>query len=206
RRTYSCPETNQQKYDNDNEDKASGTTNMREDRSLEFANNQSKNDLIVSYVKEFLQKQSDFCWLTQQFDRTVVSDHFQTLVVHSTFPVNLDQSDFEYYIDMTFNNFPEDLRARMKNLFQKSRQNPISEDITFADHENGTVSATLVQILSQKNDRNELEMLVGSVSLTRRPSEGSYLCRSHWEQHKEQVKTALQYIYGKEAEKELSYE
>ncbi|CAF3457488.1 unnamed protein product, partial [Rotaria sp. Silwood2] len=78
--------------------------------------------------------------------------------------------------------------------------------ITFADHENGTVSATLVQILSQKNDRNELEMLVGSVSLTRRLSEGSYLCRSHWEQHKEPVKTVLQYIYGKEAEKELSYE
>ncbi|CAF5148531.1 unnamed protein product, partial [Rotaria sp. Silwood1] len=67
-----------------------------------------------------------------------------------------------------------------KNLYQKSRQNPISEDTTFADHENGTVSATLVQILSQKNDRSELEMLVGSVSLTRRPSQGSNLCRSHW--------------------------
>ncbi|CAF2725343.1 unnamed protein product [Rotaria sp. Silwood2] len=100
----------------------------------------------------------------------------------------------------------EDLRARMKNLYQKSRQNPISEDTTFADHQDGTVSATLVQILSQKNDRNELEMLVGSVSLTRRPSQDSYLCCSHWEQHKEQVKTALQYIYGKETEKELTQE
>ncbi|CAF1348913.1 unnamed protein product [Rotaria sp. Silwood1] len=94
----------------------------------------------------------------------------------------------------------------MKNLYKKSHQDLISEDITFVGHENGAVSVTLVQILSQKNDRNELEMLVGSVSLTRCPSGGSYLCRSHWEQHKEQVKTALQYIYGKEAEKELSYE
>ncbi|CAF2632546.1 unnamed protein product [Rotaria sp. Silwood2] len=195
-------ERNQQKASNSNQGKPSEISNSRGSHVQKPGNEKSKKKLIVSYVNEFLQKQSDFGWLTQPFNHVVGSDHFKNLVVRSTFPVNLNQVDFEYYIDMTFNDFPPNLTTRMKDLFQTSNQNPTSDDIKISETADGAVTATLIQILCQKNDRDEIEMLVGSVSLTRRPPKGYYFTGSYWEQHKEQVKTALQYIYGKEAQKE----
>ncbi|CAF1511977.1 unnamed protein product [Adineta steineri] len=177
-----------------------------EGHSKESVNEKSNKDLIVSYVKRFLEQQSDFTWLTQKFERSAGSDHFQNLVVRSTFPTTLTSTDFEYYIDMTFNDFPTNLRTQMKHLYQQSNHNPISEDIIFGNHENDAVSATLIQILSQKNDRDELEMLVGSISLIRRPLEGYQFPASYLKEHKDRIKTALQYMYGKEAQQELSYE
>jgi hypothetical protein len=133
---------------NDNKGTASNLSNPTEDHQEQSANERPKKDLIMTYLRKFLQQQSDFIWLTQPYDRVVGSDHFQNLVVRSTFPVTLDQNDFEYYIDMTFNDFPINLRTRMKDLYHESNHNPISEDIIFTDHADGAVSATLVQIFS----------------------------------------------------------
>jgi hypothetical protein len=72
---------------------------------------------LKSYVANFLQQRLAFSWLTQQVDHSFHSDQFQNLVVRSTFPVNLCQSDFEYYIDMTLKDFPSELKVRMKDLF-----------------------------------------------------------------------------------------
>ncbi|CAF1462102.1 unnamed protein product [Rotaria sordida] len=107
---------------------------------------------------------------------------------------------------MTFNDFPPELTTRMKCLFQRNNENPISEDILIDNHSDGALSTTLIQIISHKNDRNELEMLVGYVTATRRLSRGYTFTQTYWEQHRKQIKRALQYLYGKVALKELSLE
>jgi hypothetical protein len=61
----------------------------------------------------------------------------------------------------------------------------------------------LIQILRHKNDHDELEMLVGSITVTRRPAKILRVSRIFWEQHGERIKKALPYLYGKEALKEL---
>jgi hypothetical protein len=162
-------------------------------------------DSIVSHLEKFQRQQSDYLWLMTPSGHVVGTDHFQKSVIRSTFPITLNDDDFGYYIDMTFADFPTDLRTRMKDLYGENQHRSTSEDVIFSEHTDGAISATLIQILAQKNDRNELEMLVGSVSLTRQPPRGHRYQQSHWEEHKERVKTALQYIYGQEAQKEISY-
>lgn len=159
---------------------------------------------LLAYVNEFVNQQNIFRWFTHQFDRSTGADHFKNSVVHSTFPINLNKNDFEYYVDMTFDDFPSKLTTKMKDLYDQTDENPMSEEIIIDDCSNGAISATLVQILSQKNCRNELEMLVGAVSVTRYPPQDRSFNRNYWKQHQEQIKKALQYLYGEEARKTLS--
>lgn len=182
----------------------SGSTSDEKQIASQVCTTVTRKKCLKSYIVNFLEQRAAFHWLTQQFDRSTGSDHFQSFVVHSTFPANLNHSDFECYIDMMFNDFPSNFRTRMKNIFQQGTQNPISEDFLIDDHSDGAVSATLIQIIYHKNDRDELEMFVGSVTTTRRPCRGHRFNRTHWEKHGKQIKKALQYLYGKEALKELS--
>ena len=159
---------------------------------------------IITFLDNFLQQRSEFDWLTRPIDGFVGSDHFHNLVVRSTFPADLDQNSFGDYIDMTFNDFPSSLRTKMKHLFRENNRNATLEDVIIATNTNSTASATLIQIVMQNNDRTELEMLVGSISFTRQAPQGYQYTARYWEQHKGQVQRALQYIYGKEAKKQLS--
>ena len=171
--------------------------------SLNNNSTQSKKSLST-YIKEFIKQQDMFHWFRHKFDHSTGADHFKNSVVHSTFPIHLNKNDFEYYVDMTFNDFPLELKTKMKDLYDQTDENPISEDIIIDDGSNDAISATLIQILSQKNCRNELEMLVGAVSVTRYPPQDRSFNRNYWKRHQEQIKEALQYVYGKEALKTLS--
>lgn len=159
---------------------------------------------IAYYVKEFLQRQADYAWFMSPYSKCIQSDHFHSLVVHSTFPTTLTLEDFDYYIDMTFSEFSEDLRKRMKHLFHTNQNSPVLEDIRHVINTDGTMTAILVQILTQRNSRNELEMVVGSVSCTRRLCNDRQSRQDYWNTNKDRIKTALQYVFGKEAEKELT--
>lgn len=167
-------------------------------------NENSRRGSLNLFLKRFLNKKNEFAWLTQLYNN-VGSDHFKKSVIHSTFPVNLNQADFNYFIDMTFNDFSEDLRASIRNLYFEMNGNLTAEDIIITNDEGNAASVTLIQILCQKNDLSELEMLVGVVSLIRRPHIDNPIDQLNWQTHKEQLKNALQYIFAKEAEKELSF-
>lgn len=192
----------QQEVSHDSNNSNTDMSHTKQIHSSKGCNIKPKMNLST-YVNKFLQQSSAFSWFTQQFDRSIGSDHFKNLVVRSTFPVNLVKSDFEYYIDMTFNDFSPEFKIRMKDLYSQSNDNPISEDFIINDSSDGAISATLIQILSHKNDHNELEMLVGAVNVIRYPSRNHCFNRKNWERHQEQIKKALQYLYGKEALKEL---
>ncbi|CAF0851452.1 unnamed protein product [Adineta ricciae] len=158
---------------------------------------------LSGHMKAFLQHRQEFLWFTKQFDHSAGSDHFRNMVVHSTFPVDLSKSDFGCYIDATFNDFPQEIQKRMKDLYQQASNDPVSEELIINESSNGMISARLIQILSHKNDCDELEMFVGSVGVTQRPPDGRRFNQFYWEQYKEQVTKALQYMYAKEALKEL---
>jgi hypothetical protein len=106
---------------------------------------------------------------------------------------------------MTFSDFPEYIRIRMKALYNKNDLNSSSEDLIFDSHADGTLSAILVQILTQKNDYDELEMIAGLVSVTRKPSVGHHYVADDWQNKRNKVQRALQYIFGNEAQKEIAH-
>ncbi|CAF0800796.1 unnamed protein product [Adineta ricciae] len=187
---------------NDSNDGMSSTKKI--DSIEEYHVKPEKN--LSGHMKAFLQHQQEFFWFTKQFDHSAGSDHFRNMVVHSTFPVDLSKSDFGCYIDATFNDFPQEIQRRMKDLYQQASNDPVSEELIINESSNGAISATLIQILSHKNDRDELEMLVGSVGVTQRPPDGCRFSQFHWKQYEEKVTKALQYMYAKEALKELPEE
>ncbi len=76
-------------------------------------------------------------------------------------------------------------------------------DMTFSD-----ISEELrkrIQILAQKNDQNELEILFGFISLTRKPSIGFHFNADYWKSDKQKVQRGLQYIFGNQAQKEIAH-
>lgn len=162
------------------------------------------NSSIMSYVKDFLRRQDDCTWFMTQSSRLVRSDHFQSVVVHSTFPRTLSPEDFHYYIDTTFSDFSEDLKLTMKRLYSTNSDSPVLEEVTCVNDVHGSMTLILIQIITQINDHNELEMLVGSVSCTRHLFQDYRLRQEYWHKNKDRIKAALQYIFGNEAEKELA--
>jgi hypothetical protein len=91
----------------------------------------------------------------------------------------------------------------MKALFNKNDPSSLSKDFAFNVHDDGTQSATLIQILTEKNEYNELEMVVGVISVIQKPSMDYHYVEDNW-RNQERVQRALQYIFGMEAQKRIS--
>lgn len=94
----------------------------------------------------------------------------------------------------------------MKGLYITNSYSFQQENILF-DYAstNGQISATLLQVIAQKNDFKELELLVGVISLVRTPAIDWYFNNDYWQSDKSRVQRGLQYIFGHEALKELPY-
>ncbi|CAF1049340.1 unnamed protein product [Rotaria sordida] len=152
---------------------------------------------IILHVDKFLQQESDHKWLMVPLNCKGGKDQFKNTVVYSTFPSNLNRDDFGYYIDTTFSDLGEDMRKKMKGLYITNRHSFQQEDIVF-DYgtQNGKISASLLQIISQKNASNELEVIVGVISLIRTPEIGWRFNNDYWQSDKDRVKRGLQYIFG----------
>ena len=163
----------------------------------------NQKDPIRSYFAKCAQQQSDYEWLTHPFDHAIDLDQYHHLVVRSSFPTPLNESDLNVYNDTAFIEFSAYLRERIKALHYQCLQNLMSEDFILADHTDGAVSATLLQSLSRRTDDGEVEMVVGLVSLTRRPPAGYRFDRLYWDQQEARTKTALRYIFGREAPKSV---
>ncbi|UJR29141.1 hypothetical protein I4U23_010355 [Adineta vaga] len=133
------------------------------------------------------------------------SDHFHKSIASATFSASLTREDYEYYIAMTFNNVPEHIRVKMKDLYDTKNEKPSSEDLILENHSDGSLSAILIQILTETDEHNELKMVVGIVSMTQRPGRNLYGIAVDWENQKDKVQRALQYIFGNEARKELTH-
>jgi hypothetical protein len=193
----------QQQLSHENFEATSGTMDLENSPSPPSVNGKSKTNVIVSHLRNFLQQQSDHAWLFAPHKKTVGSHYFHNSVLFSTFPASLNQSDFEYYIDTTFSNYPEPIVIRMKALFNKNDPSSLSKDFAFNVHDDGTQSATLIQILTEKNEYNELEMVVGVISVIQKPSMDYHYVEDNW-RNQERVQRALQYIFGMEAQKRIS--
>jgi hypothetical protein len=165
----------------------------------------ARKDLIKSHVNTFLQQQSDHEWLIKKCVGGLGRDEFKNTIVYSTFPVSLNRDDFAYYIDMTFSDISEELRKRMKGLYITNQHSYQSEDVVFDYVVGGNITASLIQILAQKNDQNELEILFGFISLTRKPSIGFHFNADYWKSDKQKVQRGLQYIFGNQAQKEIAH-
>ena len=166
----------------------------------------AKGNLIINHVNRFLQQQSDHKWLIKEDTGGGGQDHFTDTVVYSTFPSTLTSIDFGNYIDLTFSDLPKDLKIKMKGLYIVNSQSFQQEDIVFNYEVDGQISATLIQIIAQKNQSKELEMLVGFISLTRIPTKNWRFNNKYWQSDKDRVKRGLQYIFGNVAQKELPKE
>jgi hypothetical protein len=167
----------------------------------------AKKDLIKSFVNSFLQQQSDHAWLMIPLNGNDGGcDEFKNTVAFSTFSASLNRNDFGYYIDTTFSDIPENLRTKMKGLLVTNQHSFHSEDVIF-DYggSDSKISASLIQIIAQKNQDNELEMLVGFISLVRKPTKGWRFNQDYWKSDKQKVQRGLQYIFGNEAQKEIAH-
>jgi hypothetical protein len=165
----------------------------------------ARKDLIKSHVDTFLQQQSDHNWLMIPLNCNGGNDQFKNTVVYSSFPATLDRNDFAYYIDTTFSDVAADMRTKMKGLYITNQHTYHSEDIVFDySGKDGKISASLLQIIAQKNDRNELEMLVGFISLIRQTPIGWQFNQDYWQSDKNKVMRGLQYMFGNQAQKEIS--
>ncbi|CAF2946979.1 unnamed protein product [Rotaria sp. Silwood2] len=160
---------------------------------------------IRSHVNKFLQQEPDHEWLMVPLNGKCGKDEFKNTVVYSTFPSNLTRNDFAYYIDTTFSDLEEDMRKKMKGLYVTNRHSFQEETIEF-DYsvKNGKISASLLQVIAEKNSANELDVIVGVISLVRTPEIGWYFNNDYWQSDKDRVKRGLQYIFGNEAQKQLS--
>lgn len=166
----------------------------------------ARKDLIKSHVDKFLQQQPDHTWLMVPINSKIGNDQFINTVVYSTFPATLNRDDFGYYIDTTFSDIDRDVRKKMKGLYITNQHSYHSEDIVFDyGEQNGKISASLLQIIAQKNDRNELEMLVGFISLIRKPGIDWHFNQDYWKSDQQRVMRGLQFIFGNQAQKEISY-
>ena len=165
-----------------------------------------EEDSIRSYLRQCLTQESDYHWLMHPFGHATDLDQHRNLVVYSTFPAPFDESDLEVYIETTFDAFSAYLREKIKALYYECLHTPISEDFILADHADGAVSATLIQILSRRHDHHKVEVVIGCVTLTRRPPAGYRFDRLYWDLQEARMKTALRYIFGREALKAMSCE
>ncbi|CAF0822732.1 unnamed protein product [Adineta steineri] len=166
----------------------------------------ARTNSIMSHVDKFLQQKPDHEWLMVPLNCKGGKDQFKNTVIYSTFPANLSRDDFAYYIDMTFGDLSESMKRRLKVLFIPNHEFFKDENIDF-DYGtiNGKISASLVQVISQKNTSNELEIIVGVISLVRTPEIGWHFNNDYWKSDKDRVRRGLQYIFGNEAQKVISH-
>ncbi|CAF3862259.1 unnamed protein product [Rotaria sp. Silwood1] len=159
---------------------------------------------IRSHVDKFLRQELDHKWLMVPLTCKGGKDEFQKTVVYSTFPSDLTRDDFAYYIDTTFWNLEENVRKKMKGLYVTNRHSFQEENIEF-DYgaKDGKISASLLQIIAQKNSSNQLDVIVGIISLVRTPEIGWQFNNDYWQSDKDRVKRGLQFIFGIEAQNQL---
>lgn len=184
---------------------ASNRTNLRSKKNMKSGNEKPKKNDIGSHLENFRQQQPDYAWLTAPYRNTAGSDHFHKSVICSNFPASLNEDDFEYYISMTFSDFPEYIRIKMKDLFNKNDLKSSLGDLIIDNYSDGTQTAILIQILTEKNEREELKMVVGFVSVTQKPSMDYNRVEGNWQNERDKLQRALQYIFGNEAHKELDH-
>ncbi|CAF1222007.1 unnamed protein product [Adineta steineri] len=171
----------------------------------------AQTNIISTHVDKFLQQKSDHDWLMAPV--TGGKDQFKNNVVYSTFPSNLNRKEFENYVDKTFSGLDKETRLRIKGLYTTNTQISQQEDISFNyDEKKGffgfggrksEISASLIQMVSQRNKEYELELIIGVISLTRTLKDDSTWNRDYWKSDKDRVKRGLQYQFGNEAQKQL---
>lgn len=132
-------------------------------------------------------------------------DYFEERVVYTTFPIDLPQPDFDEYIDRKFSNLDVSIRNEMKALLNVEKDGDMKKHIFSNDEFDGSVSATLIQILRESNaNSNELEISVGYVKFTRKSEQHRDQLQHDWKNNTERVERALQYKYGIQLQRELS--
>lgn len=159
---------------------------------------------ITTRVNKFLQQESDHDWLMVKLNCKGGKDEFKNTVAFSAFPSNLTKDSFEFYVDSMFCDLPADMRKKMKGLYVIDRHSIQDENITF-DYGmvNGKISASLLQIIGERNQSGQLEILVGAMSVTRTPEVGWHFKNDYWQSDKARVKRGLQYMFAMEAQKEI---
>ncbi|CAF4846694.1 unnamed protein product [Rotaria sp. Silwood1] len=169
----------------------------------------AQTSILSKRVSTFLQQKPDHDWLMIPLIDKGGKDQFKNIVVYTIFSSNLNRDDFAYYIDMTFCDLPEDMRKRMKGLYLTNSHSFQQEDIVF-DYgaKDGKMSASLLQIVAQKNQSNQLEVLVGVISVVRTPSVGWHFNNDYWKSDKCRVQRGLQYIFANSTQQhlEIQYE
>ena len=165
---------------------------------------QTVTSIITRHVNKFVQHEADHVWLMVPLNCQGGQDEFKNTVVYSTFPSNLSRDDFGYYVDSTFCDLPQEMRQKMKGLLITNSHSFQQEEIVF-DYgvEGGKISASLLQVVAQRNISQQLEVLVGAISIVRTPEVGWHFNNDYWQSDKNRVKQGLQYIFGIEAQKEL---
>ncbi|CAF0851434.1 unnamed protein product [Adineta ricciae] len=160
---------------------------------------------ISHHVNKFLEQKSDHDWLLIPLNCKSGKDQFQNTVVFSTFPADLSQAGFANYVESTFCDLQKTQREKLKGMYWTNSHTYQQEDIIF-DYgvQNGKISATLLQVVSQKNAAKELQVLVGVISLIRTPETGWHFNNDYWKSDQDRVKSGLQYLFGNEAKKELA--
>ena len=163
------------------------------------------NSNILMHLGKFLQQKSDHDWLMVPSNCKGGRDEFKNTVVFSTFTSNLVRDDFAYYVDTTFRDLPDGMRQKLKGLYITNSHSFQQEDIVF-DYatRDGKISASLLQVVAQRNRANQLEVLVGVISLVRTPEIGWHFNQDYWKSDKDRVKRGLQYIFGNDALKQIT--
>lgn len=164
----------------------------------------TQNNNISTRVTKFLQQKADHDWLLVPLNCKSGKDEFKNTVVYSRFPPNTKEADLFTYIDMMFNDLPEAKRKKIKAAFLTNSQSFQEEDIEF-DYatKDGKISAALIQVIAQRNEVQQFEVLIGVISLVRTPEVGWQFNNDYWQSDKARAKRGLQYVFGTEAQKEL---
>lgn len=158
---------------------------------------------IKARIDWFREQKSDYDWLMIPLNSKRGRDEFKNNIVFAKFRSDLSLGDFTFYIDTTFSDLPANIRTKMRGMFVPKSLSHQEEDIIFDYEVAGRISTSLVQIISERNSEDELEVMVGVIKLDRYPGIGWHFNNDYWESDKERVKLGLQYLFACEAQKEL---
>ncbi|CAF1475481.1 unnamed protein product [Rotaria sordida] len=140
---------------------------------------------------------NDLTELTDANSENPLIDQCEERIVVTTFPNNITKADFNEYIDRKFFDLDNNIKETLKQPFECITNNDMEKSVYF-DNTNGSISATLTQMLYERTS-DEIKVSVGYIKFTTRPTQNC------WQNDTERVMRALQYRYGLQLKNELDY-
>ncbi|CAF4087812.1 unnamed protein product, partial [Rotaria sp. Silwood1] len=168
--------------------------------------NSIPSSYMVIKANQFISQETEFRWFMGEKGGGHGQDTFERRVVLTTFPIDLQQEEFNEYVNKKFCDRDENTRNKIAALFKVNTDCDDEKNVTFNYEPNGGISATLTQIVFEReHSRREIRISVGYTRCIRKPKQNERLDFNYWKSNQDNVIKALQFLFGKDLKQELAF-